>query len=377
MLYRQAEERARAAGCWTPSATASSSSTARGRRALEPAPPRRSRACRPRRSSAGRRRAIPGWETIAARAGRRGDRAVARPETVPLELGGRELWLSISGVGFADGTVYAFRDLTEERALEELKADFVSTVSHELRTPLAAVYGAAHDARRDDVALDDGAARHAARRDPSESERLRDDRQRHPLGEPARRRQLDASRSRAATPRRSRERRDRRGARAPARRTSSSPSSAPDDLPPVAGRPGQDPPGAGQPRRQRDQVLARRRPVEVALSRASASSASRCTTRASASRRRSSARIFEKFYRLDPNLTRGVGGTGLGLYICRELVHRMDGRSGSTPRARQGLDLRVRAPRSRATIKAARRRAQGQSPGPGLSRCFAYRPSST
>jgi two-component system, OmpR family, phosphate regulon sensor histidine kinase PhoR len=37
-------------------------------------------------------------------------------------------------------------------------------------------------------------------------------------------------------------------------------------------------------------------------------------------------RIFEKFYRLDPQLTRGVGGTGLGLYICRELVRRMEGR---------------------------------------------------
>jgi len=37
-------------------------------------------------------------------------------------------------------------------------------------------------------------------------------------------------------------------------------------------------------------------------------------------------RIFEKFYRLDPNMTRGIGGTGLGLYICRELVRRMGGR---------------------------------------------------
>jgi signal transduction histidine kinase len=37
-------------------------------------------------------------------------------------------------------------------------------------------------------------------------------------------------------------------------------------------------------------------------------------------------RIFEKFYRTDPNMTRGVGGTGLGLYICRELVRRMEGR---------------------------------------------------
>jgi signal transduction histidine kinase len=36
--------------------------------------------------------------------------------------------------------------------------------------------------------------------------------------------------------------------------------------------------------------------------------------------------IFEKFHRLDPNLTRGVGGTGLGLYICREFLQRMGGR---------------------------------------------------
>jgi two-component system sensor histidine kinase VicK len=37
------------------------------------------------------------------------------------------------------------------------------------------------------------------------------------------------------------------------------------------------------------------------------------------------ARIFEKFARLDPTLTRGVGGTGLGLYIARELIERMGG----------------------------------------------------
>src|SRR6476646_8687525 len=36
-------------------------------------------------------------------------------------------------------------------------------------------------------------------------------------------------------------------------------------------------------------------------------------------------RIFEKFYRLDPHMTQGVGGTGLGLYICRELVLAMNG----------------------------------------------------
>jgi signal transduction histidine kinase len=36
--------------------------------------------------------------------------------------------------------------------------------------------------------------------------------------------------------------------------------------------------------------------------------------------------IFEKFYRVDANMTHGVSGSGLGLYICRELLHRMGGR---------------------------------------------------
>jgi signal transduction histidine kinase len=46
-------------------------------------------------------------------------------------------------------------------------------------------------------------------------------------------------------------------------------------------------------------------------------------------------RIFEKFHRLDPNLVRGVPGTGLGLYIARELVRRMHGdiRVSSSPGA--------------------------------------------
>jgi signal transduction histidine kinase len=38
-----------------------------------------------------------------------------------------------------------------------------------------------------------------------------------------------------------------------------------------------------------------------------------------------SERIFEKFYRLDSSLTNAVGGTGLGLYICRELIEGMRG----------------------------------------------------
>ena len=36
-------------------------------------------------------------------------------------------------------------------------------------------------------------------------------------------------------------------------------------------------------------------------------------------------RIFEKFYRLEPSMTRGIGVSGLGVYISRELVRHMGG----------------------------------------------------
>src|SRR5258706_5267155 len=40
------------------------------------------------------------------------------------------------------GAVLVFRDVTERRAIERLKGEFVSTVSHELRTPLTSIRGA-------------------------------------------------------------------------------------------------------------------------------------------------------------------------------------------------------------------------------------------
>jgi signal transduction histidine kinase len=55
-------------------------------------------------------------------------------------------------------------------------------------------------------------------------------------------------------------------------------------------------------------------------------------------------RIFEKFHRLDPNMTQGVGGTGLGLYICRELVERMDGRIWVDSRLGEGTTFTFELP---------------------------------
>src|SRR5205823_12324416 len=99
--------------------------------------------------------AIPGWTAIAARIPIAESPGPVSAQTLPLELDGGERWLSIAGVGFEDGTVFTFRDLTEERVLEELRRDLVATVSHELRTPLAAIYGSALTLQRPDVGADE------------------------------------------------------------------------------------------------------------------------------------------------------------------------------------------------------------------------------
>jgi two-component system sensor histidine kinase VicK len=55
-------------------------------------------------------------------------------------------------------------------------------------------------------------------------------------------------------------------------------------------------------------------------------------------------RIFEKFYRVDPDMTGGIGGTGLGLYICRELVRRVKGRLWVEPNDGPGSVFYVEIP---------------------------------
>jgi signal transduction histidine kinase len=56
-------------------------------------------------------------------------------------------------------------------------------------------------------------------------------------------------------------------------------------------------------------------------------------------------RIFDKFYRSDPQLTRAPGGTGLGLYIARELTERMGGRLDVRSEPDAGATFTVQLPR--------------------------------
>jgi signal transduction histidine kinase len=62
------------------------------------------------------------------------------------------------------------------------------------------------------------------------------------------------------------------------------------------------------------------------------------------------ARIFEKFHRLDPNLTASVSGSGLGLYICREFVEKMNGRISVSSTPGEGSTFVVELPIADASL---------------------------
>src|SRR5919202_2380567 len=260
--------------------------------------------------------AIPGWESLAPRVPSGG-----RPETLPVELDGRELWLSISAVSFEGGTVYAFRDLTEERAVEKLKSDFVATVSHELRTPLAAIYGAALTLRRSDLELERRQRDSLLDVIAAEADRLA-----RIVNDV-----LWASRLEADTMAVTIESCD--GGALVRDVADAAATYRPANIRLVVDDPGALPPVAADPEKVR-QVLTNL--VDNAIKYSPVGGEIRLAVEQHDRRIRfvvrdeglgippaERERVFEKFYRLDPNLTRGVGGTGLGLYICRELVRRM------------------------------------------------------
>jgi two-component system, NtrC family, sensor histidine kinase KinB len=76
---------------------------------------------------------------------------------VSILRGGEEVWLSVTEAVMRDpsgavaGRIYAFRDISADRLVEQMKSDFVSTVSQELRRPLTSIYGFAETLLRRDV----------------------------------------------------------------------------------------------------------------------------------------------------------------------------------------------------------------------------------
>jgi PAS domain S-box-containing protein len=84
---------------------------------------------------------------------------------IQIQRGGEGIWLSVSEAVMRDpagavaGRIYAFRDVSADHLVEQLKSGFVSTVSHELRAPLTSIYGFAETLLRQDIDFGD-AERH-------------------------------------------------------------------------------------------------------------------------------------------------------------------------------------------------------------------------
>jgi signal transduction histidine kinase len=55
--------------------------------------------------------------------------------------------------------------------------------------------------------------------------------------------------------------------------------------------------------------------------------------------------LFQKFYRVDNTATRTVGGTGLGLFICRKIVELYNGRIWIESTVGQGSTFYINLPR--------------------------------
>jgi PAS domain S-box-containing protein len=80
---------------------------------------------------------------------------------VPIRRSDNEVWLSLTEAVMRDpagetaGRIFAFRDISAERVVEQMRSDFVSTVSHELRAPLTSIYGFAATLLREDVQFEE------------------------------------------------------------------------------------------------------------------------------------------------------------------------------------------------------------------------------
>jgi len=246
-----------------------------------------------------------------------------RPVTLPIEVNERELWLSFVAVRMADGVVYAFRDLTPERQLEESKNDFIATVSHELRTPMTAVLGAANTLLRTDVELEAETRHQLLEMISTQAARLAQVTESVLLAGRLDRDEVKLAQTVVDVESVVRE------TVAALEPTLPEGTTVQQQLGPAGS-------ASGDADRLQQVLL---NLVDNAVKYGGAGATVLVSTARAGDRVQIDVaddgpgiaaadrdRIFEKFYRGDPSLRLAPGGTGLGLYICRELVERMGGR---------------------------------------------------
>jgi signal transduction histidine kinase len=242
----------------------------------------------------------------------------------------------------AEGIVYAFRDVTSERVLEEQKSDFIATISHELRTPMASVYGAAATLRLRSDELTEHQRRELLEMIETQAARLSQITEDVLLATQLDRGDLELEQEPVDVGELAR-------ATVDAMRSHLPEATEVDvEVAPDAGL------ASGSSDRIQQvlvnlldnavkygagPVSVRVEPVDGAVRIAVADSGPGIPPT-------EQGRIFEKFYRSGPTLTRTPGGTGLGLYISRELVDRMGGRLRVESEPGAGTTFVVELPRS-------------------------------
>jgi PAS domain S-box-containing protein len=286
---------------------------------------------------------LAGWQAVAAEIPVSQEAELARPVTLPVEVDGSELWLSFMAVRSPNGVVYTFRDLTVDRGLEAAKSDFIATLSHELRTPMTAVLGAAKTLLRDDITLSPELRYQLLEMIGAQGTRLTQITEEVLLAN-----RLDRGDLRIDS-----ERVDLSQVVSDAVETMR--HDAPESISlSAAGN------GAAEAIGDRDrieQVLVNL--IDNALKYSpDGGEVVVSTVPAAASVRVEVAdqgigippaeqeAVFEKFYRADPQHRAAPSGTGLGLYICRELVQRMGGTIGVRSRPGGGSTFWFQLPRA-------------------------------
>jgi signal transduction histidine kinase len=264
------------------------------------------------------------------------------PGPRPVTLAGRERWLTFAESPFDGGRVVVLRDVSADQRLERLRADFVATAAHELRTPLAAVYGAVRTLRRDDQELPPDVTEQFLEMIENEAERLRLVMDQLLVSAQLDREDIQVHHQAVDL----RELCDSVVGSVAVRKPETIELAV--DCPPPGVRVNADPERLRQVLANLVDNAIKYSPgggrVDVRVFERSGSGVIEVEDHGLGIPAHEHRRIFEKFYRLDPSMTRGIGGSGLGLYISRELVQLMGGLLTVTSRLGEGSTFTVALP---------------------------------
>jgi len=263
--------------------------------------------------------------------------------SAPVLVHGEVCWLSAIVTAFDGGRVLAVRDVSAEQELERLRTDFVATASHELRTPVTAVYGAAQTLRRHGDELSADRQRRLMQMIEEEAERLAQITDQMLVVAQADRGELRLEEAECDVVALC------RTVIGQERFRLAGPFTmllvAPTQMAPVRCDGGKlrqvvlnlvenavkySPEGGRVELRVEDGTeLVRLQVTDTGLGIPPAEQE----------------RVFEKFYRVDAQMSRGIGGSGLGLYISRQIVEQMGGRLTVDSELGRGSTFTVELPR--------------------------------